>query len=529
MDVGYLTRGVMQPLREEDADRPALSLETDATWTYRELHGRSNRYANRLLALGASPGDRVALLLHNALEYVALYLAVTKIGCIAVRLNFRLGSEELEYALNDSGATVLCVHDSLLDRIEPIRNATAVRHYVAFTQGGERIPEWAAGQDHFEASSPDDPAVSPPGLDAGAMLMYTSGTTGRPKGALWTHGNTLWIAAMEAVLWQYSQSTVAMTTGPLYHVGGFEDLLLPALFTGGHAVMSRSSGFSIERALGVMEHHRVTDCFLFPFMIYDAVNLPTLPDRDLSSLRRVVTGGSSILPWAVRKLRTLLPEVGLNVGYGLTEGGAISTVLDPRFAEEYPDCVGRPLPMTEIRIVRDDGSEASPGQDGEIWVRSPSVSQGYWNKPEATAETFVDGFCRTGDAGAVVGPGLLKITGRRKDMINSGGENIYPAEIEAILTEHPSIKDAAVIAVPDPRFQEAVCAVLTRQPGASISADEVIAYCRDHLAGYKKPRHIVFMDELPRNPTGKILKYVLRDRYRHLGAEESSAAKRRNG
>jgi fatty-acyl-CoA synthase len=520
MDIGILTRGLMQPLRGDDADRPALSLESDRTWTYRELHERSSRYANRLLALGAAPGDRVALLLYNALEYVALYLAVAKIGCITVRLNFRLGSEELEYALNDSGATVLCLHDSLLDRVEPIRNATAVRHHVAFRQGGEHVPDWAAGQDAFESSSPADPEVSPPQLSDGAMLMYTSGTTGRPKGALWTHGNTLWIAAMQATLWQYSSSTVAMTTGPLYHVGGFEDLLLPALFSGGHAVMTKSTGFSMERTLGVVEHHRVTDCFLFPFMIYDAVNLPTLSDRDLSHLRRVVTGGSSILPWAVRKLREVLPEVGLNVGYGLTEGGAMSTVLEPRFAKEHPDCVGRPLPMTEVRIVRDDGSEAGPGQDGEIWVRSPSVSRGYWNKPEATAETFVDGFCRTGDAGAIVGPHLLKITGRKKDMINSGGENIYPAEIEAILTDHPSIKDAAVIAVPDARFQEAVCAVVTCQPGASITEEEVVAYCRDRLAGYKKPKHVVFLDELPRNPTGKILKYVLRDQYRHLGTEE---------
>jgi fatty-acyl-CoA synthase len=358
-----------------------------------------------------------------------------------------------------------------------------------------------------------------PQLDDAAMLMYTSGTTGRPKGALWTHGNTLWIAAMEATHWQYSSSTVAMTTGPLYHVGGFEDLLLPALYSGGHAVMSRSTGFSVERALDVIEQHGVTDCFLFPVMIYDAVNLPNISARNLSSLRRIVTGGSPILPWAVRKLGEVLPEVGLNIAYGLTEGGAITSAMDPKFAEQHPDCVGRPLPLTEVRIVKDDGSEAPPGEDGEVWVRSPSVSSEYWNKPEESAKTFVDGFCRTGDAGAIVGPGLLKITGRKKDMILSGGENIYPAEIEAILTEHEAIKDAAVIGVPDARFHEAVCAVLTRQPGTEISEDEVIAYCRQRLAGYKKPRHVVFVDELPRNPTGKVLKYVLRDEYRHLGSD----------
>jgi fatty-acyl-CoA synthase len=192
-----------------------------------------------------------------------------------------------------------------------------------------------SGQESIEASSPREPEVPLPQLEDAAMLMYTSGTTGRPKGALWTHGNTLWIAAMQASLWRYSPSTVAMTTGPLYHVGGFEDLLLPALFTGGHAVMSKSTGFSVERALQVIEHHRVTDCFLFPFMIYEAVNLPALTHHDLSQLKRVFTGGSPILPWAARKLRTLLPQVGLSIGYGLTEGGAISTVMEPQFVEEY--------------------------------------------------------------------------------------------------------------------------------------------------------------------------------------------------
>lgn len=522
MDIGYLTRGMVQPLRLEQARKPALSLETGPTWTYRQLHEQSNRYGNQLIELGVQPGDRVALLLYNALEYVALYVAAAKIGAIAVRLNFRLTSEELAYALDDSGATVLCMHDSFLDRFAPIRESVPVRNTVVFEHERRQLPDWATGQESFESASVSDPDVPLPGLDDGAMLMYTSGTTGRPKGALWTHGNTLWIAAMEATHWQYSPATVAMTTGPLYHVGGFEDLLLPALYAGGHAVMSRSTGFSVERALGVIEHHRVSECFLFPVMIYDAVNLPDLARWDLSSLRRVVTGGSSILPWAVRKLRERLPHVGLNIAYGLTEGGAITSAMDPEFAEHYPDCVGRPLPLTEVRIVRDDGSDAGPEETGEIWVRSPSVSRVYWNKPEETAKTFVDGFCRTGDAGAVVGPGLLKITGRKKDMINSGGENIYPSEIEAILTEHPAIKDAAVIGVPDARYGEAVCAVLTRQPGAEIAEQEVVAYCRGRLAGYKKPRYVVFVDELPRNPTGKVLKYVLRDEYRHLETEARS-------
>jgi fatty-acyl-CoA synthase len=495
-------------------------MEAGPSWTYGELHEQSNRLANGLLAAGAKRGDRVALLMYNSLEYLALYFAIVKIGCIVVRINFRLTSDELEFIVADSGATIVCLHDTFTKSVADfVGRIPEVQYFVLPYDGGQSAPGWAHSIEILASGGTTDPTVSGLGSEEPAMLMYTSGTTGRPKGALWTHGSTLWIGAMQGLFWKYDTATVAMTTGPLYHVGGFEDLLLPALLVGGHAVVSKSTGFDLSHVLDTVQERRVTDLFLFPFMIYELVNRTDLDAWDLSSLRRIFTGGSPILPWAVWKLKAELPHIGLDVGYGLTEGGAITTIMPGEFTSEYPDCVGRPLPLTEVRLVRADGHTANEWEVGEIWVRSPSVSRGYWNRLDATAETFVDGWCRTGDLGQVVGPGLLKITGRAKDMIKSGGENIYPVEIENVLADHEAIKEVAVIGVPDERFQEAVCAVVVLQSGAHLSGEDVIDYCRGRIASYKKPKHIVFVDSLPRNATGKILKYILRDQCRHLGSE----------
>ncbi len=522
MDIAYITRRAKTDCGQGIAQAPAVSLEGGSTWTYQELHDRSNCYANGLLSAGAVRGDRVALLMYNSLEYLAIYFAIVKIGCVAVRLNFRLSSDELEFILSDSGSRILCLHDAFTKRVAGfVGRPQGLRYVVVPYEESHGVPDWADPIDVLAAGPASDPPVPEARSDDAAMLMYTSGTTGRPKGAIWTHEGTLWIGAMQAIFWGYDLGTVAMTTGPLYHVGGFEDLLLPSLLVGGHAVVTRSTGFNLSRVVDAVEAHRVTDLFLFPFMIYELVGREDLAGRDWSSVQSFFTGGSAILPWAVRKLKVQLPHTRLDVGYGLTEGGAISTIMSGELTEAYPDCVGRPLPLTEVRLVKSDGLTAGEGEDGEVWVRSPSVSRGYWKRPEATAETFVDGWCRTGDQGKIAGPGLLKITGRIKDMIKSGGENIYPAEVENVLAEHASIKEAAVIGVPDERFQEAVCAVVVLQPGRSLTAEQVIDYCRGRMASYKKPKHVAFVDSLPRNATGKILKYVLRDHYQHLGSTPS--------
>ncbi len=517
MDIGFLTRGTRGVLAAGHRNAPALSLEDQQTWTYRELDARTCRFANTLLALGVQGGDRVALLMYNSLDHVAAYLAVTSVGCVAVRINFRLRREELRYVLRDSSSSVLLVDESLLAEVEPIRTSVPVTTYLVFGTADERIPDWALSAAAIDCASPTPPEVPIPVAGEAAALIYTSGTTGAPKGAVWTHGNTMWAAAAQAVQWNYDARTVAMTTGPLYHVGGLEDLILPCLFTRGHAVITRSGSFEIGRTLRVVEHHRVTDAFLFPFMLYEMLERAPADSSDLSSLRRIVSGGSALLPWAVRELAQRLPNTAIALGYGLTEGGAVVTMPEHSIDSDNADAAGTPVPGVEVRICDEDGTEQPAGVDGEVWVRGPAVATAYWNKPEATAQTFADGWCRTGDVGTVTMDGLLKLTGRTKDMIRTGGENIYPIEIEGVIADHPDVLDVAVVGVPDARFQEAICAVVVCRPGADVTADDLVAYVAGRLAGYKKPKHVVFIDTLPRNPSGKVLKHLLRERYEPLG------------
>lgn len=513
MDIGYLTRRTTRSLDTLDPRASALKLESEASWTHRDLHLRSNAYANALCEMGVRKGDRVGILLHNCLEYWALYFAVAKLGGIAVRLNFRLSSDEFAYVLNDSGTKVLCFHSNLAGRIDGIKDSVPVKEYVCFPYERSDAPGWASPSKVLEDWSTEE--VPDPGTRPSdpVMLMYTSGTTGRPKGALWTHDGTLWFLAMQQMKWNFGPDTVYMASGPLYHVAGIEDLAMPVLLAGGTAVFIKSGGFSIERTLDVIEKECVTDCHLFPFMIYDLLNSPSLTDRDLSTLRRIFTGGDPVLPWAVEQLHERLPGVDLVQIYGLTEGTAIATALDPSDVERKGHTIGKPMPLTEIEVVDEDGKPVATGKVGEICIRSPAVSPEYWEKPEETASTFVEGWCRTGDLGSVDEDGYLAIAGRKKDMIRSGGENVYPAEIEGVLIRHPAVEDVAVIGVPDPKYIEMVCAVIVPKRDEAPTEEEIVEYTTDHLASYKKPRKVVFVDELPRTASGKIQKYLLKAEY----------------
>lgn len=463
--------------------------------------------------MGVGKGDRVGILLYNCLEYWALYFAAAKLGAIAVRLNFRLSTDEFEYALRDSGAKVLCFHSSLAGDLAPLRDAVPVEEYVCLEYGDDPRPDWALPWRVMQEAS----GGQLPRIEAGAqdpvMLMYTSGTTGRPKGALWTHDNTLWFSAVQVMKWGLASDTVCMTTGPLYHVGGMEDLALPTLLAGGTVIITRSGGFRIERVLEVVEETGVTECLLFPFMINDMLRSQRLSDFELESLRRIISGGEAVMPWAIEQLGERYPHVGLVQIYGLTEGSPIAASLDPEDAKTKGHTVGRPMPLTGVKVADEHGQELGVGEVGEVLTGGPVVCGEYWNKPEATAETFAGGWCRTGDLGRVDEDGYLTIAGRKKDMIRSGGENVYPVEVEDVLIRHPKIGDVAVIAVSDPDYTEAVCAVVVPAEGAEPTDTEVIEFCNGRIAGYKKPRKVTFVEEIPRTPSGKMQKYLLRDRY----------------
>jgi fatty-acyl-CoA synthase len=520
VDTGVLLRGATQASADAPADRVAISLEDESSWTYRELEDYANGAANALAELGVGRGDRVGLFLYNSLEYVGLYFAITRLGAVAVRLNWRLAGEELEYAIEDSGCSVLCVHDALLDSIAPIRERLGVRTYLGFSYEGAGFPDWITDSACVERASSAPPSAPVPAGEDRAMIMYTSGTTGRPKGAVWTHSATVSFAAMQQLAWGYGEDTVAMTTGPLFHVGSFEDFVLPTLLARGHAVISRSRGFTVERVLELWERLGVTDGALQPTMIYDMLRSPALNPARLR-LKRLYTGGTNVEQWALDRLGRELGGLDIIALYGLTEGGAISTWGKLGPADFVGNVVGVPLPLTELRLAGEDGSGAADGEQGEVWVRSASSSREYWNKPEASAEAFVDGWCRTGDLGRMV-EGRLHITGRSKDMIKSGGENVYPIEVENVLLGHPGVAEVAVIGVPDVTYHEAVCAVVVPSEGGGVEAEELVAYCRRRLAGYKKPRYVVAVEDLPRTVTGKVRKQELRERYEHIETERGT-------
>jgi len=519
MDISYLIRQAAGTTARFDPARPALAFEDGEPLSHADLAARTHAYANALLELGIRKGDRVALLRFNAVEYWLAYFAITRIGALAVRLNFRLGGDELEFVLRDSGAVALLADGELLDRVADRRDRLPLEHVVVAGGTAAQLA-WAHPWDVLEAGAPEAPGVPLPQPDDPAMIMYTSGTTGRPKGAVWTHGTTCWWAAMQSIEWRMSPETVTMVTGPLYHVASLENFALPTLAAGGEVVVLRSRGFDLAQTLRIVERAGATDVLLFPTML---VQLAQAPDRhafDLSNLRRIFTGGDPLLPWAVEFLREHYGWIDIVQVYGLTEGTPISVCSPPGFTHRRPTHVGKVFPFAEISIRDDDGARLPDGQTGEIWSRSPANARGYWRNEEATAATFVDGWCRTGDLG-VVEDGALRIAGRKKDMIRSGGENVYPVEVEDVLLRHEAIADAAVIGVPDDALIEAVCAVVVVAEGRPLSEADVVAHCVAHLAGYKKPRRVEFVDEIPRTASGKVTKYVLRDRF---GARSPSAA-----
>jgi fatty-acyl-CoA synthase len=511
MDISFFTRQAYGQTSRVEVDAPALGMESEPPLTFGQVAERSRRYANALLELGVRPGDRVGILMYNSNEYWLAYFAITRVGAIAVRLNFRLGPTELQYALDDSGSTVLLADGDLLERLSEVRTDLPVQHFVAF-EGTRPGPAWALSWDLLEAGSDAEPPAALPGPDDGAMIMYTSGTTGRPKGALWSHGTTAWWTAMQIMEWRFSAASVTMVTGPLYHVGALENYTLPTLAAGGRVVMLRSKNFQIERTMRIASEARVTDLLLFPVMIQQMVQSMEVPMLDLTSVRRIFTGGDAVHPWAIEQLRDRYPWMDLIQVYGLTEGTPIVACGAPGFAFERPQFVGRAFPFAELTIRDDDGRQVPDGTSGEIWTRSPANALGYWNKPQESAETFVDGWCKTGDLG-VVEDGALRISGRKKDMIRSGGENIYPAELEDTLLRHPKIADVAVIGIPDPTFVEAVCAVVVVADGEELTGADVMAHCVANLASFKRPKRVEFVDALPRTASLKIQKFALRERF----------------
>lgn len=523
MSISWITDAVAGQSPVVPPDSPALALGDADAVNWGELREADLRYASALVRAGVRKGDRVGILMKNSVEYVFAMLAIARAGGIAVRLNWRLTPHELKFILNDSGTSLLFVDDDLLDSIAGLRAETGVREYVVRRSANEDHTAWAIPLEQFiaDAVRDDFPSMS---LDDAQSLMYTSGTTGLPKGALWSHGNTLWFGAIQSMKWKFDEHTVGMTAGPLFHAGGWEAVLLPALVSHGMAVTYPSGQFDLGKYMAAARKHAATMMLFYSFMGPELLRMPDYKTVLPPSAKQMILGGDAALPWVIDRFNLDFPGVDVIQVFGLTEGGAISTCLDGKNADRAGS-VGKPMPFTEVRVVLPGGQPAGPGEVGEVLVRSPAVSPGYWNRPDATASTFVDGWCHTGDLGSIDADGFLTLRGRDKDMIRSGGENVYPAEVEVILTKAPGVADVAVVGVPDERWIEVGCAVLVAEDGIEIDIEAVRRHCVERLAKYKVPRHYVVVSQIPRTPSGKIKKYLLREEYSGIGASEPAAIK----
>jgi long-chain acyl-CoA synthetase len=499
----------------------------DERTTFEEHFRQAAALAQRLVERYAvRKGDRVAIAMRNLPEWSVAFWAATAAGAVVVPLNAWWTAPELVYGLVDSGSKVAFVDGERLDRLAPELPGLDLAIVVARAEGD--VP---AGVERFEDVLGDVPAdVTLPAVDLepedDATIFYTSGTTGAPKGALGTHrnicGNLISLAytRFAAGLRSGTPADVAdpealqpsyLLSVPFFHATGCHSILVANVATGGKLVLMYK--WNPERALELIEREQVTTFGGVPTMVWEVLQSPDFGKRDISSVTSVGYGGAPAPPELVRRIEELLPGRVPSNGYGLTETSSVTTMNAGVDYLHRPDSVGRPVPVVDVKVVGDDGSELPLGEVGELWIRGPNIVKGYWNKPEATAATITGGWLHSGDLARLDEEGFVYIVDRAKDMLIRGGENVYCAEVEAALFEHPAVYDAAVIGIPHHELGEEVGAVVRLKDGATATQDDLRRHVGERLAAFKVPVKIWFVDEeLPRNPAGKVLKRELRDR-----------------
>jgi acyl-CoA synthetase (AMP-forming)/AMP-acid ligase II len=485
--------------------REAVRINDDAC-DFAALAERATRVGNALLTLGLVPGDRVGVLLRNSLEWVELLFAMAQTGLVCVPINVLLSPVEVSKLCDDADVRAFVLDDSGAQAYERLPEApflTVCVGEVEVAPSSSRVvtyDELLTGSAVFSGRGPSlhDPLI----------FYYTSGTTGLPKGSVHTHNGVLWNAFHQIPDLGVGRGEVYLVVPSLSWAAGFNDVMISALWAGGRSVLMPTGGVTMERIVETVERNGVTRALLVPTLLKQLVLDEPLQQRLRdSSMRSILTGSEPVPLPVISSLMDAIPNVAIMQGYGLSEFPTVATMLSAEEAVPHVGTAGRPTSVTDLAVLTSSGEVAREGE-GEVLLRSPATMQEYWRRPAETAEAFVDGWLHTGDLGRVDAEGFLTITGRKKDMIISGGMNIYPSEIESVLYRVQGVREASVVGVPDERWGEVPVAVIVAN--ADFVTDDLDALCVQELSSYKRPRHVlVRQDELPKSPTGKVLKREL--------------------
>jgi fatty-acyl-CoA synthase len=483
----------------------------DVRQTYPELDATVDRAAAALHRRGVRQGDRVLLFAHNSHGFVVTCLALARLGAVMVPVNFMLGASEVRFICEHAGVSAAVVEDALVDTAEQALYGIDVAPRATIGEprdGWERLEDLMA-----EDGTPPEVAIAD---DDPCAITYTSGTESRPKGAVLTNRSLISQFVSVIIDSEFEPADVIVHPMPLYHCAQLYVFLLPGLYLGTRNIIL--GGADPGEILRTVAAERVTSLFCPPTVWIGLLRHPDFDATDKSSLRKGYYGASPMPVEIVRELRERLPDVRLYNLYGQTEMAPLATFLRPEDQERKAGSAGRAALNVETRVVDEDGNDVPVGEVGEIVHRSPHAMTEYYRQPEKTAEAFRGGWFHSGDLGRLDEEGYLYVVDRKKDMIKSGGENVASREVEEAIYEHPDVNEVAIFGVPDPRWVEAVAAAVVVREGSSLEPDDVIAFCRERLAGFKTPKHVVVVDELPKNASGKIVKRDLRERFSDLAA-----------
>lgn len=487
-------------------EKPAvIEARTGSVFNYDQLNERATRLANFLRErAGVCSGDRIAVLAMNRTEILEAFFAAAKLTAILVPLNYRLAQPELQYIVEDCAPQVLLYENDFATAAMRLRDQMSISHSICFDSGD---PIEINYERALLESNADPVEVAAFDAEMPALIIYTSGTTGRPKGALLSHRMITWNSINTNMAWDLVSTDITTVHAPMFHTGGLNVLTLPLLHIGGAVVMMRS--FDATEAIEAIEKHRCTVFFGVPTMFQMMMQSARFESADLSSVRFFVSGGA---PCPIPLIEAYQRRgISFLQGFGLTEVGPNCFRLAAEDAVRKAGSIGFPNFHTEARIVGENGRDVERGEIGELLLRGLHVCSGYWQNSQATAAALTDGWFYTGDLARQDEEGYFYIVGRAKDMIISGGENIYPAEVEAVLNTHPAIASASLIGLSDSKWGETPVAVVITRPSLSVTAEELIEYCSGRLARYKIPKHVFFVTEFPLSGSGKIAKRILKE------------------